>query len=175
MAGSRSELCRAAWMPLPCVERLCLTALGGEGSWGLQLPCSLPELHLPAKTTGLEWSPSSPSSPSVQPCLGFSDLWAYSPFVKMGLTSLCKLLWNIGMKWLAGCAKQRYCISSDLSVWNFAKGRGKEATVESSSAQRSCKQMVFAYRMCGSGATLLQRSSFFIISGGLNSGYIWNS
>lgn len=148
-----------------------------SGSAASPLPPTAPSL--PAKITGLGWSPSLDSLPShefsVQPCLDFSDLCAYSPFVKMGLTRLSKLLWNIGTKLLSECAKQRYCISSDLSVWNFAKGRGKEATVESSSAQRSCKQMVFAYRICCSGATLLQRSSFLIISGGLNSGYIWNS
>lgn len=74
----------------------------------------------------------------------------------MGLTRLSKVLWNTGMSLLCECAKQHYCISSDLSVWNSAKGRGKEATVDSSSAQRSCKQMVFAYRRFWSGATPLQ-------------------
>lgn len=142
--------------------------------------CSLPQLHLCLQKS-LGWSEvpvfSSLASHSfsVQPRLDFSDLWACPPFVKMGLPRLSKLLWNIGMKLISECAKQCYCISSDLSVWNFAKGRGKEATVESSSAQRSCKQMVFAYRICCSGATLLQSSSLLIISGGLNSGYIWNS
>lgn len=102
-------------------------------------------------------------------------LWVYFPFLKLGLARLSKLLWNLGMKILHKCAKQHYYISSDLLLWNFAKGRGEEATVESSSAERSCKQMVFAYRMCYPSATVLQRSSFLMIAGGLNSGYIWSS
>lgn len=147
----------------------------GEEDQGLQLPTAL---SVPAEITALEQNPrffSLPSHRVRNPCLDVSDLWAYFPLVKMGLTRLSKLLWNTGMSLLSECAKQHYCISSDLSVWNFAKGRGKEATVDSSSAQRSCKQMVFAYRIFCSSATLLQRSPFLMIAGGLNSGYIWNS
>lgn len=181
MAGNSSELWRAVWMPLACIAGMCPIAAGRDrnGERGIRV-CSCPQLCLCLQKS-LHWNkiPGFFSLPShrlsVQPCLDVSDLWAYSPLVKMGLTRLSKLLWNTGMSLLSECAEQHYCVSSDLSVWNFAKGRGKEATVDSSPAQRSCKQMVFAYRIFCSGATPLQRSSFLMIAGGLNSGYIWNS